>query len=157
VPRARTQPGAWHRRGSCQRELQAPPAPGTAPRARLPALRSPIAGAAQEAQRDTVAAFESFMGACLAADWARDKRALFDAALPDSALPAPAGQLVPGGYEPSYGPTPIRAPGAMPGAALLRWNALMFAAVDRQGAVLISLRCSKSIALSFTEAARDRF
>ncbi len=125
--------------------------------ARLPSLRSPRAGARQEAQRDTVAAFESFMGACLAADWARDKRALFDAALPDSALPAPAGQLVPGGYEPSYGPTPIRAPGAMPGAGLLQWIALMFAAVDRQAAVLISLRCSKLIALSFTKAARDRF
>ncbi len=95
-----------------------PPAPGIAPRAHLRGLRSQRAGARQEAQRDTVAAFESFMGACLAADWARDKRALFDAALPDSALPAPAGQLVPGGYEPSYGPTPIRAPGAMPGAAL---------------------------------------
>ena len=71
----------------------------------------------QEAQRESVAAFESFMGACLVADWARDKRALFDAAMPDSALPAPAGQLASGGFEPSYAPMPIRAPGTMPGAA----------------------------------------
>lgn len=60
------------------------------------------------------------MGACLVADWARDKRALFDAAMPDSALPVPAGQLAPGGFEPAYAPMPIRAPGAMPGAGSLQ-------------------------------------
>lgn len=72
--------------------------------------------ALQEAQRETVAAFESFMSSCLVADWARDKRALFDAAMPDSSLPATAGQLAPGGFEPSYAPMPICAPSAMPGA-----------------------------------------
>ena len=74
----------------------------------------------QEAQRESVAAFESFMNACLVADWARDKRALFDAAMPDSALPVPAGQLAPGGFEPAYAPMPVRVPGAMPGAGSLQ-------------------------------------
>ena len=83
-------------------------------------VREPTYALLQEAQRESVAAFESFMGACLVADWARDKRALFDAAMPDSALPAPAGQLAPGGFEPAYAPMPVRAHGAMPGAGALQ-------------------------------------
>ena len=89
--------------------------------------------ALQEAQRETVAAFESFMSSCLVADWARDKRALFDAAMPDSSLPATAGQLAPGGFEPSYAPMPICAPSAMPGA---------HASQGRQSQKLVPLHCS---------------
>ena len=62
----------------------------------------------QEAQRDTIAAFEEFMDSCLEAEWGNSKRAFIDAAMPDphsaapmdSALahqPGPAGQALPAG------------------------------------------------------------
>lgn len=47
----------------------------------------------QEAQRDTITAFEEYMDACMMSDWAAEKKALFDVATPDTALPGPAGQL----------------------------------------------------------------
>ena len=39
----------------------------------------------QEAQQDTIASFQAFMDECMEADWANDKRQLFDAALPGRA------------------------------------------------------------------------
>ena len=65
----------------------------------------------QEAQQDTISAFEEYMDACMVADWVADKRALFDAALPDTVLSGPAGQLAGAGlaspYSPAQGRTPL--------------------------------------------------
>jgi hypothetical protein len=68
----------------------------------------------QEAQRDTISAFEEYMDACMVADWAADKRALFDAALPDTALAGPAGQAAGASLASPYSPAQARAP-VMPG------------------------------------------
>ncbi|KAK9915316.1 hypothetical protein WJX75_007541 [Coccomyxa subellipsoidea] len=74
--------------------------------------------AIQEAQRDTISAFEEYMDACMTADWAADKRALFDAALPDTAMPGPASQLAGGSLTSSVASAQFRSPllpGGMPG------------------------------------------
>ncbi len=70
----------------------------------------------QEAQRDTISAFEEYMDACMTADWAADKRALFDAALPDTAMPGPASQLAGGDLTSSFTSAQFRSPLA-PGTA----------------------------------------
>ena len=50
------------------------------------------------------------MDACVVADWAADKRALFDAALPDIALTGPAGQAAGASLASPYSPAQARAP-----------------------------------------------
>ena len=44
------------------------------------------------------------------ADWASDKRALFDAALPDTAMPGPAAHLGGAALASPYSPATFRAP-----------------------------------------------
>lgn len=62
----------------------------------------------QEAQHDTISAFEEYMDACMMSDWAAEKRALFDSALPDTALPGPAGQLAAANITAPYSPAQLR-------------------------------------------------
>ena len=69
-----------------------------------------IACAMQEAQRDTISAFEEYMDACMMSDWAAEKKALFDSALPDTALPGPAGQLAAASITAPYSPPQFRTP-----------------------------------------------
>jgi nuclear pore complex protein Nup93 len=64
----------------------------------------------QDAQRDTISAFEEYMDACMMADWATDKRSLFDAALPDAAVPGPAGQTAGSSLTATYAPAQFRTP-----------------------------------------------
>ena len=64
----------------------------------------------QEAQRDTISAFEEYMDACMMSDWAAEKKALFDSALPDTALPGPAGQLAAASITAPYSPPQFRTP-----------------------------------------------
>ena len=62
----------------------------------------------QEAQHDTISAFEEYMDACMMSDWAAEKKALFDSALPDTALPGPAGQLAAANITAPYSPAQLR-------------------------------------------------
>ena len=78
----------------------------------------------QEAQRDTISAFEEYMDACMTADWATDKRSLFDAALPDAAMSGPAGQTAGSSLTSSYAPAQFRAP-LTPGALHLATQCLL--------------------------------
>ena len=57
------------------------------------------------------------MDACMTADWAADKRALFDAALPDTAMPGPASQLAGGSLTSSVASAQFRSP-LLPGIAV---------------------------------------
>lgn len=40
----------------------------------------------QEAENETISAFDGFMGECMASEWAASKRQLFDSSLPERAL-----------------------------------------------------------------------
>ena len=62
----------------------------------------------QEAQRDTISAFEEYMDMCMLSDWAAEKKVLFDSALPDTALPGPAGQLAAASITAPYSPSQFR-------------------------------------------------
>lgn len=53
----------------------------------------------------------------MTADWAADKRALFDAAMPDTAMPGPASQLAGGSLTASFVGAQYRSP-LTPGATL---------------------------------------
>ncbi|CAL5221540.1 g3750 [Coccomyxa viridis] len=64
--------------------------------------------AIQEAQRDTISAFEEYMDMCMLSDWAAEKKVLFDSALPDTALPGPAGQLAAASITAPYSPQQFR-------------------------------------------------
>lgn len=66
--------------------------------------------ALQEAQQDTVSAFETYMDDCMARDWAANKRQLFGLIAPHSG----AAMTVPSGPMPLIG-TPLRT-GAVAGA-----------------------------------------
>ena len=63
----------------------------------------------QEAQRDTIGAFEEYMDMCMLSDWAAEKKVLFDSAMPDTALPGPAGQLAATSITAPYSPPQFRA------------------------------------------------
>ena len=73
-------------------------------------------GELQEAQRDTISAFEEYMDACMMSDWAAEKKALFDSALPDTALPGPASQLAAASITAPYSPPQFRS--ALPAAGM---------------------------------------
>lgn len=60
---------------------------------------------AQEAQQESVAAFNSFMSECMESDWAACKRQFFDASVPERALTNAAG--------PSSGQLALVAPGTI--------------------------------------------
>ena len=62
----------------------------------------------QEAQRDTISAFEEYMDMCMLSDWAAEKKVLFDSAMPDTALPGPAGQLAAASITAPYSPSQFR-------------------------------------------------
>lgn len=62
----------------------------------------------QEAQRDTISAFEEYMDMCMLSDWAAEKKVLFDSAMPDTALPGPAGQLAAASITAPYSPPQFR-------------------------------------------------
>ncbi|KAK9828502.1 hypothetical protein WJX72_000423 [[Myrmecia] bisecta] len=70
--------------------------------------------AIQDAQRDTMHAFEEYMDECMEADWAAEKRQLFDEVMPSNGLRPGA---IPSGYASSYAPTPIRSPGGFTSGA----------------------------------------